>query len=505
MRGRRGRSGATVSSGALTLGASFARPLAELVHRLPDNELRGDPSTSVSDVTCRSDEVTAGSLFFCVPGSSIDGHALARDAVTRGASVLLVERWLPVDVAQVRVPAVRGAMGPVSAAFFGDPAARLRTVGVTGTNGKTTVTYLIESVLREAGARPGVIGTTGARVPGLRIPIPRTTPEAPDLQRTLFEMVRRGVDAVAMEVSSHGLEQRRIDGTRFDVAVFTNLSQDHLDYHGTMEAYFSAKARLFTPSLAASAAIDVDSAWGRRLARGCTIPARTFGTNEEADIRATDVVATRDGVSFRVGELLLTSSLLGAFNASNCLAAFAAARALDIPAADIVRGIAGTASIPGRLERVDAGQSFLVLVDFAHTPDGLERVLLAARRLAEGRLIVVFGCGGDRDRAKRPVMGRVACDGSDLAIITSDNPRSEDPNAILAQVEAGARAANGVYVVEPDRRTAIRRAVEGAADGDVVIIAGKGHESTQELADEVIPFDDRAVATSEIESIVRSA
>jgi UDP-N-acetylmuramoyl-L-alanyl-D-glutamate--2,6-diaminopimelate ligase len=496
---------ATVSSGALTLGASSARPLAELVHRLPDYELRGDASTSVSDVTCRSDEATPGSLFFCVPGRSVDGHDLAGDAVARGAAALLVERWLPLDATQVCVGAVREAMGPVSAAFFGDPAGRLRTVGVTGTNGKTTVTYLLESIVREAGGVPGVIGTTGARAAGLEIAVPRTTPEAPDLQRLLFEMSERGVDAVAMEASSHGLEQHRIDGTLFDVAVFTNLSQDHLDYHGTMEAYFSAKARLFTPSLARSAAIDVDSRWGERLAAACTVPVRTFGTTTAAEIRAEDVVATRHGVSFRVGDVGVTSSLLGAFNASNCLAAFAAARSLDIAVGDIVRGIAGTASIPGRLERVDAGQGFLALVDYAHTPDGLERVLRAARRLADGRVIVVFGCGGDRDRGKRPVMGRVACAESDLAIITSDNPRSEDPASIIDDVERGARETAGAYVVEPDRRLAIRRAVAAAAAGDVVVIAGKGHESIQEFADGAVPFDDRAVARSEIESIVRTA
>jgi UDP-N-acetylmuramoyl-L-alanyl-D-glutamate--2,6-diaminopimelate ligase len=335
--------------------------------------------------------------------------------------------------------------------------------------------------------------------------VPRTTPEAPDLQRLLFEMSERGVDAVAMEASSHGLEQHRIDGTLFDVAVFTNLSQDHLDYHGTMEAYFSAKARLFTPSLARSAAIDVDSRWGERLAAGCIVPVRTFGTTAAAEIRAEDVVASRRGVSFRVGDVGVTSSLLGAFNASNCLAAFAAARSLDIAVGDIVRGIAGTASIPGRLERVDAGQGFLALVDYAHTPDGLERVLRAARRLADGRVIVVFGCGGDRDRGKRPVMGRVACAESDLAIITSDNPRSEDPASIIDDVERGARETPGAYVVEPDRRLAIRRAVAAAAAGDVVVIAGKGHESIQEFADGAVPFDDRAVARSEIESIVRTA
>jgi UDP-N-acetylmuramoyl-L-alanyl-D-glutamate--2,6-diaminopimelate ligase len=494
-------SGATVSSGALALGPSSPRPLAELVQRLLVHELRGDAATGVSDVTSRSDEASPGSLFFCVPGAVVDGHDLAADAVDRGAAVLVVERWLGADVTQVRVPVVREAMGPASAAFFGDPSRRMRAIGITGTNGKTTVTYLVEAIVRAAGGVPGVVGTTGVHLTGQRIAGSRTTPEAPELQRTLSRMVEVGVDTVAVEVSSHGLDQHRVDGTAFAVAAFTNLTQDHLDYHGTMDAYFASKARLFTPALAAEAVIDVDSPWGRRMAEASRVPTLTFGTDEHAELRATDLDATPNGTFFRVDGTAVRSALLGSFNASNCLAAFAVARRLGIADDAIARGIASVTSVPGRVEPVDREGGFLVLVDYAHTPDGLASVLLAARPLARGRLVVVFGCGGDRDRAKRPMMGRAAAQGADLAIITSDNPRSEDPLAIIADVERGARDVGGAYEIEPDRAAAIRRAVRLARPGDVVVLAGKGHEAVQELADGTIPFDDRDVAAGELRAI----
>ena len=493
---RGGAAGQAVRSRAVVPPPS-ARPLADLLADLPRSEVRGDPATTITSLCYRSGEVTSGALFFCIPGARLDGHDFGAEAVLKGASVLIVERWLPIDVAQVLVPSVRAVMGSISAVFHGHPAERLRMVGVTGTNGKTTTTFLLESIFRANGWTPGVIGTTGVRIDGRVVAFPRTTPEAPDLQRLLAEMVDAGVDAAAMEVSSHGLHQRRVDGTRYEIAVFTNLTQDHLDYHASMEEYFEAKARLFTPAMSDGAVVNHDSAEGRRLVES-GLPTVTFGLDTGADVRATDVQTTREGLSFRVGRLEVRSSLRGLFNVENCLAALAAARQIGIADGAIVRGIGQIRGVPGRVEPVEVGQDFLVMVDYAHTPDSLENVLRTARPLASGRLIAVFGCGGDRDRSKRPLMGRAATGLADLTVVTSDNPRSEDPLAILADIEPGAREGGGAYVVEPDRRSAIRLAVQEAAPGDVVVIAGKGHETYQELADRTITFDDRVVASEEI-------
>ena len=493
----------TVSSGDVSSYHPPARSLLDLVAGLPEREVRGDAAVLVTGAAYRSSEASPGSLFFCVPGSRVDGHDFAAEAVLRGAVALVAERALPLDIAQVIVPSVRKAMGPVSAALFGRPADQMTIVGVTGTNGKTTTTYLLESVFRAAGLAPGVVGTTGVRIDGEPVPFPRTTPEAPDLHRLLARMLEAGVRAIAMEVSSHGLHQHRVDGVMYDCAVFTNLTQDHLDYHASMEDYFEAKARLFTPSMTRQAVVNYDSLEGRRLVRP-DVPVLTFGLETGADVRATHVEATRSGLSFRVGDLAVRSPLRGQFNVENCLATLATARALGIPDAIVARGIEAVRSVPGRVETVDEGQEFLVMVDYAHTPDGLENVLRAARPLATGRLIVVFGCGGDRDRGKRPLMGKSATSLADLSIVTSDNPRSEDPLAIIAEIKPGAREGGGEYVIEADRRAAIRLAVARAGAGDVVVIAGKGHEPGQEFADRTIPFDDRTVAGEEIRAIGRS-
>lgn len=491
--------GQAVRSGAVA-PSPLERSLGDLLADVPRVEVRGDAARTVGALHYRSSDTQPGGLFFCVPGVRVDGHDFGAEAITRGASVLVVERWLPIDVTQVLVPSVRDAMGPISAAFHGHPTERLRVVGVTGTNGKTTTTFLLESVFRAAGWTPGVVGTTGVRIDGRIVPFSRTTPEAPDLQRLLAEMVDAGVDAVAMEVSSHGLHQRRIDGTRYEVAVFTNLTQDHLDYHASMEEYFEAKARLFTRALSERAVVNHDSAEGRRLV-GSGLPTVTFGLDHGADVRATDVRTSREGLSFRVGDVEVRSALHGLFNVENCLAALATARELGIADDATVRGIAEVRRVPGRVEAVEAGQAFLVMVDYAHTPDSLGNVLATARSLASDRLIVVFGCGGDRDRSKRPLMGRVATDLADLTVITSDNPRSEDAFDIVAQVEAGAREGRGAYVIEVDRRTAIGHAIRDARPGDVVVIAGKGHETYQELADRTIPFDDREIAAEEVRAL----
>jgi UDP-N-acetylmuramoyl-L-alanyl-D-glutamate--2,6-diaminopimelate ligase len=482
-----------------------AQPLLHLFASVADAEVRGDPDVPIRDVTYRSAMATPGSLFFCVPGTRTDGHAFAAAAAEAGAAAVVVERWLDVACVQVLVPSVRHAMGPVSSAFFGDPSSRLTAVGVTGTNGKTTTTYLLESIFTRAGLAPGLIGTTGVRLNHAPVPFDRTTPEAPDLQRLLFEMAEAGVQAVAMEVSSHGLDQHRVDGTRYLCAIFTNLSQDHLDYHGTMDAYFLAKARLFTQDLADRGVINADSPQCGRLIAMAGVPVTTFGIEHEADLRAESAQVIQGGVTFVADGVRIESRLRGGYNVSNCLGAMAAARAVGIDDDAIAAGIAQLEGVPGRLEAVESGQPFAVLVDYAHTPDSLENVLRGTRALAAGRLIVVFGCGGDRDRGKRPLMGEVATSLADLTVITSDNPRSEDPAAIIAQIERGAKAGGGEFRLEPDRRAAIRLALEEARTGDVVVIAGKGHETGQEFRDRTIAFDDRIVVREELRTLLPKA
>jgi UDP-N-acetylmuramoyl-L-alanyl-D-glutamate--2,6-diaminopimelate ligase len=482
------------------------RTLRALLHALPDARVEGDADVAVEGVAYRSQDVRPGFLFFCVPGTRVDGHDFAAAAVEAGARILVAEREVdaPRGAVRVLVPSVRAAMGPIASAFHERPADDMLLIGITGTNGKTTTTYLLERILRAAGTTPGVIGTTGIRIDGAPVGYDRTTPEAPDLQRLLAEMRELGVGGVAMEVSSHGLEQHRVGGMRFGCAVFTNLSQDHLDYHGTLEEYFAAKARLFTPELSDRAAINGDSPEGASLVG--RVPTLTFGTGKGAELRAEDVRLGPEGISFSAGGMDIRSRLRGAFNVHNCLAAAAAARQVGIPDAAIVDGIASLPGVPGRMEPVEAGQPFQVLVDYAHTPDSLENVLAAARPLAgEHRVIAVFGCGGDRDRGKRPLMGEAATRLADLTILTSDNPRSEDPHAIVAEIEPGARAGGGPFTIEVDRREAIRAAIGAAAPGDIVIIAGKGHETGQEFADHVVPFDDRIVAREELESLPGAA
>src|SRR6266511_2634783 len=484
------------------------RALADLLRSTPGAQVLGDPAVGVGSVVYRSGDVEPGSLFFAVPGTKADGHDFAEAAEEAGAAAVVVERRLPVECAQGVVPSVRSAMGPISAEFYGRPAERMTVVGVTGTNGKTTTTYLMESIFRAAGVTPGVIGTTGVRIDGRPEPFARTTPEAPDLHRLLARMASTGVGAVAMEVSSHGLDQHRVGGVRYACGVFTNLTQDHLDYHRTLEEYFGAKARLFTPEMSDHGATNFDSPEGRRLL-GAMIPMTSYGLEQGADVRAEDVSTDARGLSFRVGDVEVRARLRGRFNVYNCLSAFTAAGLVGIHHPDIARGIGDLPGVPGRLEPVEEGQDFLVLVDYAHTPDSLENVLLAARPLAEsggGRVLVAFGCGGDRDRGKRPLMGEACTRLADLTIVTSDNPRSEDPLDIIREIEPGARRGGGRYVVEPDRRAAIALVMREAGPDDVVILAGKGHETGQEFAGgRTVPFDDRVVAAEELRALLGSS
>jgi UDP-N-acetylmuramoyl-L-alanyl-D-glutamate--2,6-diaminopimelate ligase len=478
--------------------ASPAIDLEALARDVGAVETVNPAPVTVTDVAYDARAVVPGALFVCVPGRRADGHDFAPDAVAQGAAALLVERRLELPVPQLVVADARGAMALAADAFFGHPTRELEVAGVTGTNGKTTTAFLLFSILAAAGRRPGLLGTVEMRIGGERRPVVRTTPEAVDLQRTFREMLEAGDRSCAMEASSHGSELKRLVGTRFAALAFTNLSQDHLDLHGTMEAYFDAKRRLFTePDVdgnRAPAAVNVGDPYGRRLAeelRGLRARLVTFGIVDDADVRPERLELTPASTVLSVAGLDLRPRLRGRFNVENVLAAVAAARLLGIEDEAVVRGVEHVAGVPGRFEAVDEGQLFAVVVDYAHTPEALENVLAEARRLAENRVLCVFGCGGDRDRAKRPLMGKVVSRLADRAVVTSDNPRSEEPLAVIEEILAGM---SGDYDVEPDRAAAIARAIEEAAEGDVVVIAGKGHEQGQEFADRTIPFDDREVA-----------
>jgi UDP-N-acetylmuramoyl-L-alanyl-D-glutamate--2,6-diaminopimelate ligase len=454
----------------------------------------GDADVEIADLAYDSRKAGPGTLFFCVVGEKRDGHEFAAQVVEAGASALVVERELEVAVPQVVVPSARAAMAPFAAAFQGDPTAELKVVGVTGTNGKTTTAYLVREILEAAGIQTGLMGTVKQVVGGEEEPVVRTTGEGIDLQETFRRMVASGDQAVAMEVSSHAMVLHRADAIHFDVALFTNLTQDHLDFHADMEDYFAAKRLLFEADPGVRI-VNVDDPYGRRLAE--EFECLTFSAEgAEADYRATDVEFDAGGASFTVaGKSEVRTGMPGHFNVANALGAFAAAEALGVDAETAAAGLAGADRVPGRFEPIDEGQGFAVLVDYAHTPDSMENVLRAARRLTDGKLISVFGAGGDRDKTKRPLMGRAGGVLSDLAVVTSDNPRSEDPEAIVAEVAAGAREGDAELAVEVDRHAAIALALGRAEAGDTVVIAGKGHEQGQEFeGGRKIPFDDREVA-----------
>jgi UDP-N-acetylmuramoyl-L-alanyl-D-glutamate--2,6-diaminopimelate ligase len=479
----------------------------------------GDETVEIVDLAYDSRKAGPGTLFFCVVGEKQDGHEFAAQVVEAGAVALVVERELDVDVAQVVVPSARAAMAPFAAAFWGDPTAELKVVGVTGTNGKTTTAYLIREILEAAGIQTGLMGTVKQVVGGAEEPVERTTPEGVDLQATFRRMLEGGDLACAMEVSSHAMALHRADAIHFDVALFTNLTQDHLDFHADMEDYFAAKRMLFADEGGAPGVqiVNVDDPYGRRLAE--EFDCLTFSAEgADADYRASAVEFDASGATFTVlmgrklnteasfrpvnAEVRVRTGMPGHFNVANALGAFAAAHALGVDPDAAAAGLAAAARVPGRFEPIDEGQGFAVLVDYAHTPDSIENVLRAARRLTPGKVIAVFGAGGDRDKAKRPLMGRAGGVLSDLAIVTSDNPRSEDPEAIVAEVAAGAREGDAELVVEVDRHAAIALALGRAVPGDTVVIAGKGHEQGQEFeGGRKVPFDDRVVTREELRKL----
>ncbi len=465
-----------------------------------DHVIAGAPAEArdlqIADLAYDNRTVGPGTLFFCVPGFTRDGHDFAADAVARGAVALVVERELPdLDIPQLDVPSVRAAMASAAAAFFGDPTQTLRTVGVTGTNGKTTTAFLIRALLEAGGRQTGLLGTVKSVIGGVEHEVVRTTPEAIDLQRTFREMLEHRDEACVIEVSSHALELHRADAIRFAAAVFTNLTQDHLDFHPTMEDYFSAKRRLFTDRSPAASVLNIDDRYGARLATELRNSITFALETPDATYRAVEVQTDLDGTRFTLltqdERIEISSPLRGRFNVYNVLGALAVARTLDVPLQTCAEAIRTAGQVPGRFQTVDEGQRFAVLVDYAHTPDSLENVLSAARALTTNRLHVVFGCGGDRDRGKRPLMGEIAKRLADRVIVTSDNPRSEDPEAIIAEILAGA---GGGVEHNADRREAIAQAIGAADPGDVVVIAGKGHEQGQEFErGRKIPFDDVTV------------
>jgi UDP-N-acetylmuramoyl-L-alanyl-D-glutamate--2,6-diaminopimelate ligase len=465
-------------------------------------------SPEISAIAYDSRRVGPGALFFCVPGERTDGHRFAAQAVESGAAALVVEHPLHLGVPEVKVASARSAMAAAAARFHGDPTATLQVVGITGTNGKTTTAFMVRALVEAGGRRCGLLGTVKAVVGGVERAAVRTTPEAVDLQADFRAMLQAGESSCAMEVSSHALQLRRTEGVRFAAGIFTNLTQDHLDFHHSMEQYFQAKRMLFLGAGAPPLkVINVDDSYGARLAREIG-DAVTFGIERDADYTARDLRIASDGATARLrtpeGEAELVLPLPGRFNVANALGALATVHRLGGELQSLLRALKEGVRVPGRFEPVEEGQGFAVLVDYAHTPDSLGNVLSAAREIAGGRVLCVFGAGGDRDRGKRPLMGEIAARLADVAVITSDNPRSEDPRKIVEQVLAGASGAKRpagapAVEVEVDRRAAIAHALELALPGDVVVIAGKGHEQGQEFAGGVkIPFDDVTVAREEL-------
>ena len=486
--------------------------LSELIEGVAVERVRGDAERAITGLAYDNRCVEPGTLFVCVRGMTRDGHEFAPDAVERGAAALVVEREVELDVPQVVVADARASMAPLAARFFADPTAELAVVGITGTNGKTTTAFLVRRILEAQGTQTGLLGTVKRIVGGVEEEVVRTTPESVDLQRTFRRMLDGGDRACAMEVSSHALALGRAEGIRFDVKAFTNLTQDHLDFHSDMEDYFNAKRSLFEGS-EGTAVVNVDDPYGKRLAdelRDRGRPLLTFSAaGEDADLRAAEVEFDVAGARFRClapdGEATVQMPLPGDFNVANALAALGVATALGVGIEPAAVALADAGRVPGRFEPIDEGQPFAVLVDYAHTPDSLDNVLRAARRVTEGRLICAFGCGGDRDRDKRPQMGRIGAERSDVCVVTSDNPRNESPEAIIAEILEGIVDREHV-IVEPDRGAAIAIALGAAGPGDTVVIAGKGHEQGQEFEHgRKLPFDDREVAASELRRLKTAA
>lgn len=486
------------------------KTISQLAELVEGSVVIGNKETEITGIEHDSRKAGKGTLFVCIPGLHVDGHKFIPQAVAAGAAAILTTREevdVPAGVAVLRVTDLQAALDTIVPFFHDYPARSMRVIGITGTNGKTTTSYITRAILRDAGYKVGLIGTIQIMMEDEVYPIHNTTPDVVELQHTLATMRDKGMDYVVMEVSSHALDQNRVAGIEFDTAVFTNLTQDHLDYHKTLENYMLAKAKLFELVSQAgvkdgkTAVVNIDDAAGKTMLEHAACQQLTYAIGQPADLRATDVDVLASGANFTLnhaalGQMALKLHITGIFNVYNVMSAVGAALAEHIKPEIIEKVLCGFTSVPGRFELVKAGQDFSIIVDYAHTPDGVENVLRTAREIAKKKIIAVFGCGGDRDRTKRPIMGRIAAELADVVIATSDNPRSEDPEFILSEVEAGVREKIGTKQHEKitDRREAIFRAVELAETDDIVIILGKGHEDYQILKDETIHFDDKEVA-----------
>ena len=474
--------------------------LSELIKDMPYLlDTRGDMDIEIGAVSCNSREKTDNGIFFCIAGTRFDSHDFAPEAVSNGAAALVVEHYLPqLSVPQVRVSNGRGAVSRIAAAFYGHPAEHLRLAGITGTKGKTTTSYLLKSICETAGHKCGLIGTTGNMIGDRRLKSELTTPDPIELQKTFRMMVDEGVEIVSMEVSAHAIDMLRLDGVSFEVGCYTNLSQDHLDYFHTMENYFETKRKFFHSGMVRNATFNADEETTARMLEGLEIPAMTYGICANADLYARDIEITENGVSFNMQlagmhNIPVNLRLTGMFNVYNAIAAASMAMILDIPAEDIRAGLERMESVPGRIEMLPTGTPYKVILDYSHSPDALENILKTVREFARGRVIALFGCGGDRDHGKRPIMGEIGGKLADLCILTSDNPRTEDPMAILAAIEAGIKPTGKPYTIIENRREAIGYALRTAQEGDVIVLAGKGHETYQEIMGVKRPFDEKVV------------
>jgi UDP-N-acetylmuramoyl-L-alanyl-D-glutamate--2,6-diaminopimelate ligase len=486
--------------------------LNELLRDVPGiAETRGDLNTEVATLSINSREKQKRGLFFCIPGAKYDAHEFAQQAVDNGSVALVVSHFIEGQaVPQVRVDNVRSAMSHIASAFYGHPARKLRLIGVTGTKGKTTTSYLVKAIMESAGFRTGLIGTTGNMIGNEHLKSNLTTPDPIDLHLCFRQMVDAGVEVVSMEVSAHAIDMRRLDGLTFEAACYTNLSQDHLDYFHTMEHYFETKKSFFMHGQVINAALNADEETSARILADIKVPYLTFGISANADLFARDIEISEEGVSFRiqlrgVEEMEVNMRMTGMFNVYNALAAASLAMIAGVDQAHICEGLASVRAVPGRIEMLDTGTPYKVILDYSHSPDALENILNTVRMFTKKRVIVLFGCGGDRDHGKRPMMGEIGGRLADFSILTSDNPRTEDPEAILEAIEEGMKPTHGKYVIIENRREAIRYALKMGRAGDVIILAGKGHETYQDVMGVKRPFDEKIVVNELLEELRKEA
>ena len=475
--------------------------LRDLLTEVPYvTETRGNLDTEIRELVASSRDKSESGLFFCIVGARFDAHDYALEAVENGCVALIVERWVELDVPQVKVNNGRAAMARISAAFYGFPSRMMRMIGITGTKGKTTTTYLLQSICEKAGMKCGIIGSTGTVVENQHLDSKLTTPDPIDLQKMLRVMADEGVQVVCMEVSAHAIDMCRLDGMDFEVGCYTNLSQDHLDYFYTMDRYFETKKQFFLSSMVRNAAINADDETATRLQDGLQIPFLTYGICVDADVFARDIEISEEGVHFNVQlhgmeEFAISMHMTGMFNVYNALAATSCAMIMGISQEKIREGLEAVTRVPGRIEVLQTGTPYKVILDYSHSPDALENILRTVRQFTRNRVIALFGCGGDRDKGKRPMMGEIGGRLADYCILTSDNPRTENPMVILAAIEKGIKSTRGKYEVIENRREAISRALRIAREGDVVVLAGKGHETYQEIMGIKRPFDEKAIVS----------